>query len=358
MEKEVGILTYHSSDNFGSVLQAYALSRYLSERKADCEIIDYRKREVQQLYRIFQPFDSRYHVLTNLYSVPYYGALQARKKSFEAFRTSMLPLSKVRYREKEELKRCRYTRYIVGSDQVWNMDIVDFDLSYMLDFTDADKISYGASFGPRGKSREALAPVVRYLQAFRKISVREELSKELCEKKMGIPAVVVCDPVFLLTREEWKRAAATYAGRPNRYLVGYFPGGMSFGQDACSKALAKEQGCERVLLMPEWRNAFRAGRKAYDCGPAEFLDLLLHADVVCTSSFHGTAFSILLGKEAFVSLNDGDSRIRTLLRYIPEQLIDYRDDTAHVLPCDFSAELQNLIDASKQFLEDAICCQG
>ena len=39
--KKIGILTFHKSINYGSVLQAFALSDLLSKRGYAVEIIDY-----------------------------------------------------------------------------------------------------------------------------------------------------------------------------------------------------------------------------------------------------------------------------------------------------------------------------
>ena len=38
---KIGIITFHGADNYGSVLQAYALTEYLNDKGYDAEIIDY-----------------------------------------------------------------------------------------------------------------------------------------------------------------------------------------------------------------------------------------------------------------------------------------------------------------------------
>lgn len=354
MNKKTGILTYHDSDNFGSVLQAYALSRYLALNGIACEIVDYRKPEAEALYRIFKPLNCRHNILADLYALPYYRDLKRRKERFEAFRQKMLPLSKRRFSDPVQLRDCDYDTYVVGSDQVWNMDIVDFDTSYMLDFTDMKKVSYAASFGPREKSAERLKEYRKYLEKFSQISVREKFAQDMCVNALGIPAEFVCDPVFLLDEAEWREAASEYPDRPEQYVLCYFPGGVSKEMELFSQRIADERRSERVLLMPEWRNSVRSGIKAYDCGPGEFLDLILHADSICTSSFHGTAFSLLFGKEFFASLNDGDERMGTVLQYVPEKEKAYWKEIVGVSKrTDFSA-LEKTIEISKEFLKEAV----
>jgi ABC-type microcin C transport system permease subunit YejB len=97
----LGILTFHDSDNYGSVLQAYALSHYLLSKGIDCEIIDYRKKEVKEIYQIFKKIHSRHELLMNIYTVFHLKKIQKRKKKFEIFRKTHLPLSNEFYCEKK-----------------------------------------------------------------------------------------------------------------------------------------------------------------------------------------------------------------------------------------------------------------
>lgn len=54
-------------------------------------------------------------------------------------------------------------------------------------------------------------------------------------------------------------------------------------------------------------------KKVTTAGPLEFLSLIKHAKMVCTTSFHGTVFSIFLEKQFFVINGMKDNRISTLL---------------------------------------------
>ena len=354
MGRKIGILTFHASDNFGSVLQAYALSKCLLENGADCEIIDYRKEAVQQLYRIIQPFDNRHHIVSNIYSVLHYKALSKRKALFEDFRNKYLPLSEQRFDKKEDLELCVYDRYVTGSDQVWNYDIIDFDLSYMFDFAKGDKVSYAASFGPREKHDEVLK-YKSYLETFSNISVRECAALDLCVDKLDVSAKLVCDPVFLLSREDWKAVAKPYKKRPQRYVLCYFPGGVPNNVESFTQKVADQLGCKRVLIMPEWRNIIRPGQKAYDCGPREFLDLIINAECVCTTSFHGTALSILFGKSFYAAQNNGDERLKILMGFLPRQaIIHCVDDLIYASSYEVLPELSDFIAESKEYIVSAI----
>ena len=54
MEKKankVGILTFHRANNYGAVLQAYALQTYLETIGVNAEIVDYRSAYLEKAYR-------------------------------------------------------------------------------------------------------------------------------------------------------------------------------------------------------------------------------------------------------------------------------------------------------------------
>lgn len=318
--KKVGILTYHSSDNYGSVLQAYALHKYLSNF-CDAEVIDYRKSEVKDLYKIFKPMNSKFNIITNFYNALYYKKLEKQKKGFEAFRKNFINLSEREINEKADLDMFvnGYDALVCGSDQVWNFDLLDFDNSFLLDFPEfaGKKIAYAASMGPKQKSKEQVAGYKKIFENFDGISVREESAQEVLSEVMEKPIDTVIDPVFLLSKEEWTELIkdAGIKEKKEDYVFCYFPGGVSKELEKFSVELAKKMNCKRILVVSEWRNFFRSGKKMYDCAPVEFVSMIKNAKAVCTSSFHGTAFSIIMDTPFYVEMASGtfDSRIARLL---------------------------------------------
>lgn len=316
--KKVGILTYHSSDNYGSVLQSYALRKYLS-RFCDAEVIDYRKNEVKDLYKIFKPMNSKFNIVTNLYNALYYNRLNKRKKAYEKFRKDFLNLSKPEINKKEDLDKFvnGYDVLVCGSDQVWNFDICDFDTSYLLDFPEfsGKKIAYAASMGPKKKSKEQVAEYKALFEDFDGISAREESAGEVLSEVLKKPVSTVIDPVFFLSKEDWTELLKDVKVRKDDYVFCYFPGGVSKSIEKFSRNLAKELNCKRILVVSEWRNIFYSGEKRYDCTPLEFVSMIKNAKAVCTSSFHGTAFSVIMGVPFYVEMASGtfDSRIAKLL---------------------------------------------
>lgn len=316
-KKRIGILTYHSSDNFGSVLQAYALQKYLNSI-CSCEIIDYRKDEVRDLYKIIKPYDSKYNIITNIYNILHIRQLKNRKSRYENFRINNLPLTKcVTSKAEIEMLLNEFDMLICGSDQVWNFDIIDFDKCFMLDFNDfkGKRFSYAASFGPIKKDKNKLVEYKTLFEKFDKITVREKQASESLSE-ISVPSECVVDPVFLLDREEWDYIAnQSDINIDYDYMICYFPGGVSKKEENESRKLAKKYNCKRILLMPEWRNIFRSGKKMYNCGPCDFVKLIKNARYVYTTSFHGTAFSVIYDKNLYPIRNKdiSDNRILSLI---------------------------------------------
>ncbi len=325
--KKVATVTFHRSDNFGSVLQAYALGEKLAKMGYDQFIVDYRKPEVADMYRILKKPTNKFLLITDVYNLLYYRKLKKRQKRFEKFRNDFFRSSNV-YNTKEELLQSPPMAdvYICGSDQIWNTSILDFDDTYLLNFVKSGrKISYAASGIKKTHADEAIEQVAKAISSFDGVTVRETYTA----KRLGIDySNVVLDPVLLLTGNDWDKVCSDIKVDKN-YMLCYFAGNVSFEFEQFTKEYAEKNGLERILLMPEWRNIKRSGKKSYDAGPCEFLSLIKNADIVCTDSFHGTAFSILFNKPFIVGQHNpfSDERIGTILSFL--NLSDMEIDPVH-----------------------------
>ena len=357
--KTVATITYHRSDNFGSVLQAYALGERLHQMGYRQFVVDYRKPEVAALYRIFKPMNSAFNVITDGYHLLHYGALRRRKKRYEQFRQNRLRLSPV-YRSKTALMEAppAADAYITGSDQVWHTGILDFDDSYLLDFVQAGrKISYAASGIKKDTPEEGIQHLRRKTASFDALSVRENIA---CQR-LGQGASVRIDPELLLEKEDWAKLC-TMPQRKKPYMFCYFAGMVSPEFEQFTRNTARDLGLERILIMPQWRNFFRPGVRVYDAGPEEFVSLLAGAALVCTDSFHGTAFSVLMNKPFIVGQVEpfADDRLSTFLGTVglKEREIDPADPVVpELLQVDFTQSNQVLAQLRRrdsQWLQEAI----
>ena len=51
---KVGIITFSSAHNYGALLQAYALSKYLESIGLEVEIINYRPKSIDNVYKLYK----------------------------------------------------------------------------------------------------------------------------------------------------------------------------------------------------------------------------------------------------------------------------------------------------------------
>lgn len=306
--KQVGIMTWYSYENYGSVLQAVALNRVIGHMG-------------------YKVFDIAYDPLLGrgTHEVPHWSiprkcankaklyagyspiVTDARSRLFKDFVCRNIELSED-VKSKDELSNLatRYDAYVCGSDQIWSPRC--FDSSYYLDFVDDTfrMVAYAPSFGcddvePFAASGE----IGGLLRRFKHIGVREAAAVDIIEKYTDIKPPVVLDPTLLLDADTW----ATYSSpvdEEGSYCLVYF-----LGSDSCNwraaRAIAKKNGL-RIVAVPVFERDRRRGFSAsYPIGPAEFLWLLSHATLVCTDSFHGMVFSTIF-ERPFIAFERFDPR--------------------------------------------------
>ena len=293
---KVGIITCHDVYNFGSSLQAYALSKMLSDI-CKVEIIDYKPDYLYRLLNFLEVDAAKWQQnvirrwIYRIYVAPKRLQNLKRYLIFKYFNKYYLPLSKTRYKSFIELtKGAQYDKYICGSDQIWNSDKYPCgeDPAFFLGFTDAEKIAYAASFGRNKVSERGKENIEKYLPLFTKISVRETSGIDIL-RKSGIHAEHVLDPVFFLSGDEWRAIAHQISNIPERYVLVY-----GYDNSDEFRELMKEYKNQNILHIGEG--------KLRSIGPLEFIWLIDHADTVLTTSFHAVAFSIILHTQFVTSL--------------------------------------------------------
>ena len=313
MTKRIGTITFHRADNYGAVLQAYALQQALLNLGVDTEIIDYDCKAISDWY---QPIHHSGSIRDFVKSLLMYPTIHAKHKGFDAFRSMFLKLSPPV--EKVDLPSFakRYDAVVTGSDQVWNSMLVQHDSAYFLDFVKPEqRFSYAASFGISEIPAEEREFYRKYLSDYRHYSTREATGARLVKEITGQDADVDLDPVFLLGREGWEKILHDVNHRPYLFLYLPTPQCLEF-----AKKLAAERHLTIVYiaytksLLNRKRNL---GELHIDASPEDFLSFLYHSEVVVTGSFHATAFSVIFHKEFYAGVPDRiGSRITDLLSMV------------------------------------------
>lgn len=302
---KVGILTFHWANNYGAVLQAYALCHVLNDMGHQVRFIDYAPESLR--LRGWQGWGLR--------SGKELPARALWRMRFAWFRQRYLPTTR-RCRTKEALNQVArgFDAVIVGSDQVWNGNIAaTFDPTYFLDFVEdasCRKISYAACFGTPEQPEECLAKAGEFLKRFHALSARNEMSAHLAESLSGKKPDIVVDPTLL---HEFDELVAP-APRSNGYIAAYYLAEPHLATGIkILKILKKNLGLPIVLVGVNTPVAW-----ADDCitsaGPIQWLKIFQGASFVCTDSFHGTVFSTKLRKPFIAWPGYRPERIRDFLR--------------------------------------------
>lgn len=232
-----------------------------------------------------------------------------RKKNFFIFNQN-ITYSGIAVSTSNELQKTGIEDKIVlvGSDQVWNPDFALSDITLLYDVKCRKKISFSASFGVNALT--ATEKIKRSLMDFDALSVREAAGARIIQEITGRNADVLIDPTLLLSQDEWRKVSQKPDGVKNGYILTYF---LSPKCDDAKNQLEEIRHGRKVYELLDAGN-WVAGT----AGPAEFLWLFDHADLVLTDSFHACVFSFLFNKPFVVydrNWTEGNmnSRLETLL---------------------------------------------
>ena len=173
------------------------------------------------------------------------------------------------------------------------------------------------------------------LKNFDSISVREEDMVPVIQKYIDKHVLQHIDPTFLISAAEWRRYENRYDIKKPYILV--YALYWDRGLNDCLKKLHKKTGYQIISIQDGIRPIY-ANKRVLDAGPEEFLWLIDHAQAVVTSSFHGTAFSVIFNKSFYPVLNpNAPSRINSLVKtlHIPiaatlNMLMDFSPDYTKV----------------------------
>ncbi|MCC7573629.1 MAG: polysaccharide pyruvyl transferase family protein [Candidatus Methanofastidiosum sp.] len=208
----------------------------------------------------------------------------------------------------------KYDYFIAGSDQIWNPFYTNGSPIYFLTFASQNKrVAYSASFGLSGIPPIYIENYRLWLSEMHRISVREEDGASIVKELTGKDVIVTLDPTIMITKNKWLAIGKKSKHKPScNYLLTYFIGDINQNAKLKIKDIAKNNNL-KIINLNNPRNS-----KTYIIGPSEFIDYINSASLVCTDSYHGTIFSILLERpfivfERTVKNFSMYSRIETLL---------------------------------------------
>lgn len=316
---QIGIITKHRIQNYGSFMQAYGLQCTLEKMGYQAELIDYiYPNSYHPTHKTLK--STILHLGNSLLKklLPGSPGHKFNSRYAVAFR-QYYHLSRL-YKSREEIfaNPPSYDVYIAGSDQIWRPEFTNGDSVFFADFAPKGKkrMSYASSFGCVTIPdcwKEHYATLLSKLDC---ISVRENSGVTLVKELSGRDAIQVVDPSLLLTGDEWRKLEIM----PNlkrKYIACYGALEREFVSQLAHKMAGND--IDVVRINGKFMDYFKKSEHyILDAGPCEWLGLLDEAEMVIVGgSFHGTAFSIQFHKP-FLSVLSGnanhDSRQLGLLR--------------------------------------------
>ena len=360
---KVGVITFHSANNYGATLQTWALQKVLKGLGVEAGVINYHPDVIDILYDPMQLSRGmkRYAKMMKI-------ALRRRESlvrynRFQKFLHKNFNLIGD-FRSYKELAAARLglDAYIVGSDQVWNpTHIGGYDPAYYLEFAEegSKRLSYAASIGSDYINPKYEDKMKKALADFSAISVRERSIQDAISRLSGKQASLVLDPTLLLSREDYDEIKVKSRIKEPYillYMIEKNPQVISL-----ANKLSVSLGMPVIQRRPT-KGLTNELPPFYTADAGQFLGLIEGASVVVSNSFHGTVFSIIYGKP-FISMlhSDTGSRVVDLLTelglqsHILYDLADF-DDFSKYVPPDKGVEtrLAKLRQESLDFLKKSL----
>lgn len=331
------IHTLHFYNNFGSVLQAYALQKTLQMlSQEEVHILPYRPD--LPVYEYFEDEFLKKHY-------------EEKCGKFEQFRRKSLGMERgvdERLNNRSRLAHVmeKYKTIVVGSDIVWGREFSGLDPVYFAQMAppDTNKIAYAAGIvlSEHGKTEDD-GLFEKWMPAFDAVSVRETSSVAAVGRFFNKKVCSVLDPTLLLKKEMYDALAVENAEmKKEPYLLSYFlthdPAVVDY-----TNLIAVKLGLRVIHYFADYpRRVFSkdAGCFAF-AGPGEFLGYIKNAACIFTNSFHGTCFSLIYRKPFYTYMGKRPmlSRVRDMVTRLAMEerfFYDFRDIAGVTLQTDYT----------------------
>lgn len=323
---KIGILTFHCAHNYGAVLQAYALQEQLKAFGHEVEMIDYRPSYLTYGYGAFPlPRLKGLSPLRKILRTGRWGlrlpwrvldvpVRVRRRAGFEKFISEKMNLSRERFAEGGRVPAENYDAIVFGSDQIWSPNHTNGgDSVFLGDFpapAGTLKIAYAASAGAASATLGENPVFADALKNFDAVSVREENLAASLRPKTRLEIETVVDPTLLVDKSVWEKTAEPPPVDGKYVLV--YQVAHNPAADAYARELAAQLGAKVVSVWAGY--SLRRGMLRTET-PEQFVGWFKNAACVVSTSFHGTAFSLIFGRPLYYvgNGNAGENRPKQIL---------------------------------------------
>lgn len=356
---KIGILTQPLHNNYGGLLQNYALQQILKGMGHDVQTVDwmaesswFRQELSKAKYTLLRHLNKDVDKPRYMPTAKEFAVLSRNTKWFVERYLSVCPQHVDRQEEFRTVdSRFGFDAYVVGSDQVWRPSYNPFLSSMFLDFTERNhvkRIAYAASFGT---SKWEFTPQMtekcaRLAKCFDLITVREMSGVDLCRNHLGVDSTWVLDPTMLLNREDYENLVLLEKEPKSAGTLFHYILDPSDEKRCLIEMMAVEQGLQPFTIMPkcqaENRTKWDVKHRIEDCvfpSPTSWLRGFMDSEMVIVDSFHGAVFSIIFNKPFWVLGNKrrGNARFESLLGTfgLEDRMIESKQEVDFTVPIDW-----------------------
>ena len=338
---KISVITLHTVNNYGSVLQTYATQSILEKMGHTVEFVDYWRKnttieskvdsllQTSALQRL-KPVWNLNSVTRKMVRVPLRFIVRQNSSATRQFLHQYIHTTHPYYSNEELLADPPIADiYMTGSDQVWNSVWNEgIDKPFFLSFAPDHKrkVAFAASIGRTELNPEEIPETKAALERYDAISMRESSGVALLSQ-LGIKSVPILDPTLMLEGNEWRKIAIQ--PRVAKPFMVVYQLNANPDMDIYAEKLSKKKGWEIIRLSYGRSDAKKAGKSILRPKVEELLGYIDTSSCVLTDSFHITSFALNLGKQ-FVTVPPPrfGTRIENILKVTDTRsqlLTDYND---------------------------------
>lgn len=371
---KIGILSLVLHNNYGGILQSYALQTILERMGNDVVVLTKDRCPKVGLKRYFKSILSvifRNYIIRNGKKAKSYWLIEKERKIIgqytSAFIDRYIHIRELHSLNAEALIGC--DAVVVGSDQVWRS--IYFKEQWKTFIEDAflkfvenkplKRVAYAASFGTDEweYSDEETVECARLLKQFDAVSVRENTALKLCSEKLGCPDTqLVLDPTLLLEKEDYISLVKNRNTNPTKGDMMCYVLDMNEEMQNLVERIAEERGLSTFYANSKYEDGNATLSERIQPPVEQWLRGFMDAKFVVTDSFHACVFSIIFGKP-FIAIGNkkrGVSRLLSLLDMLSlrKNLIysinEYDSSIDYSIPDETYKILEQRIEQSRTFL--------
>ena len=321
---KIGIFSLPLNWNYGGILQQYALSEYI--KKKNFKPIIFSRRASRKSFLILLIVNLKWKIIMILEKLNCFNFLPL--VATESFKKKFLDNKTKDFFDSKKItafvKKNKIKHFIVGSDQIWNVEATPSIHDSFLGFVDKDKNNVLASYAPSFAHDDWKYSIKQtidskmLLKNFSFISVRENAGVELISKHFKMNSIRVLDPTFLLDVNDYHKLLENENSNNDKRKKTIF---SYIFENAAERIKiiekdAKKNNLEAISFcgLNNIPNLIKNNRRNYSV--ESWLNSLKNSSLVVTDSFHGMVFAIIFKKNFYVLLNqkNGTSRINSLLK--------------------------------------------